>query len=324
MALGCLPSEGGGGRPDLRRGVLVFSALQAALAGPRLVAALAAAWAAGSAYLALVPGAVMYGLAGWAGLKATQDPQLVLRWDPSVQAAAKLCTAMGCIANAVDAAALAYLLSWQSVRSTPPSMVVYVAVQQSFLVGMETCMLFVVWSYQQRVRLFQPVMPLQEPLLASCEAEDSSSRCSSSLKDLLPVAVNPLASLWVPRSCPGPLQCQSSEWQWRWERLETADEYTLNAEEPDRTCALSGPGVCDWDKEGCGEGAQKSDQGETSGEGANGLVDIKVDQPVVCQICGQCNFGGGGQCACTTAGGWRTGDVHCVGDDERVYVSIVF
>jgi len=203
-------------------------------------------------------------------------------------------------------------------------MVIFVAFQQSFLVGMETCMLFVAWSYQQRLRAFQPVMPLQEPLLALFEGEDSSSSCDSSPKLLLPITVNPLASLWDAQRWPGPLRCQSSRWQWRWERLETSDDCASDVEEPDRTCTLLGPGGCGWDGKECGEGADVSAHGEASGEGANGLVDIKIEQPGVCQMCGHCTARDGAQCTCSAGGSWSTGDTHRIGCDERVYVSIVF
>lgn len=152
------------GAIDLRRGVLVFSVFQTLLALPRFLSAVAVVWAWGSAYLALVPGAFMYGLAGWAGIQATKDRRMVLAWDPRIRAAAKMCTGIAFAVDIVDIAALIDLLIWQNIIGEPPGRIVYVAIQQSFLVGLQSYMVYVLWSYYWCLRTFQAVLPEQENL----------------------------------------------------------------------------------------------------------------------------------------------------------------
>eukprot|EP00803_Ostreobium_quekettii_P000811 evm.model.scf_3698.1 EVM.evm.TU.scf_3698.1 scf_3698:6248-10667(-) len=253
---------------DLRRGVMVFSALQAVLAGPRLLAAAVAVWAAGMAYLALVPGAVMYGLAGFAGLRATQDKRLVHRWDPKARAAAELCTVIGCVADAVDIAALAYLLSWQGIHGSAPGMVVFVAVQQSFLVGLESCMLLVLWSYHWRLQTLQPVMPMQEPLLVpSIKSADTNTSSSHSHGDVFPITPNPLFSLLETQQAPRASQNPSIGGLWRWGRLQTTDkEWLLGNGQSDSR----------------GEGAATNRELASHKDGSSGMVDIKIMSPQPC------------------------------------------
>lgn len=147
---------------DLRRAVLVFSLLQAGLALPRLLVAAAAVYVGGSAYLALVPGALMYALAGWAGIRAAKDRQRVVRWDSGICSAAKLSTGISVAVLAVDIALFADLLVWQNVNNEPPEMVAFVAAHQSFLIGMESYKLYVFWTYYWCLSILWPVMPEQE------------------------------------------------------------------------------------------------------------------------------------------------------------------
>lgn len=182
------------GAIDLRRGVLVFSAFQALLSLPRFLAAVTVVWAWGSAYLALVPGAFMYGLAGWAGIQATKDRRMVLAWDPRIRAAAKMCTGIAIAVDIVDVAALVDLLIWQNITGEPPGTIVFVAVQQSFLVGLQSYMVYVLWSYYWCLRTFQPVMPEQENLPPPSMTANAYPSSERGLAMLFSNAMKPISS----------------------------------------------------------------------------------------------------------------------------------
>lgn len=64
----------------------------------------------------------------------------------------------------VDSAGFVYLISWGAIHGKSDGVLAYVAVQQTIMMTLESYLIYVSWSYYQRLVTYQSVIPEQRNL----------------------------------------------------------------------------------------------------------------------------------------------------------------
>lgn len=97
-------------------------------------------------------------------LLCNTDYKAVLGWSPRIREASVMVVGLAIGSAIVDSGSFLYLISWGALHGRSDGVLGYIAVQQTIMMTIELYLIYVSWSYYQRLVTYQSVIPEQRNL----------------------------------------------------------------------------------------------------------------------------------------------------------------